>query len=297
MRPVQVISVFLVITMTMLLAGCGSSTKSSSPKGHVKQVKSEPDASSLVPAAVRSKGTLTIATDATYAPNEFIDTDGHTVIGMDADLAKAIGQKLGLKTTVVNASFDSIIPGLASGKYALGMSSFTDSKEREKVVDFVTYFEAGTSFYTGSAGPTINGLADLCGHTVAVERGTVQADDSKAQSKKCTDGGKKAVNVSVFPDQSAANLAITSNRAEVGMADSPVAAYIAKQSQGKLKVTGKPYNSAPYGIAVPKASGMDKAVLAAVKSLMKDGTYNSILTKWNVQAGAINSPVINGATS
>ena len=57
-------------------------------------------------------------------------SDGHTVVGMDADLAKALGQVLGLKVNVVNATFDTIIPGLASGKYDLGMSSFTDTKER-----------------------------------------------------------------------------------------------------------------------------------------------------------------------
>ena len=95
---------------------------------------------------------------------EFIATNGHTVVGVDADLAKAIGGVLGLKFKVENANFDSIIPGLQSGKYDLGMSAFTDTKAREKVVDFVTYFSAGTSFYVkASGGPTVKSLADLCG--------------------------------------------------------------------------------------------------------------------------------------
>jgi polar amino acid transport system substrate-binding protein len=123
-----------------------------------------------VPSAVKSKGTLTVAADASYAPNEFIAPDGHTVIGMDADLVKALAGVMGLKVNVGNATFDSIIPGLASGKYDMGASSFTDTKAREKTVDFVTYFTAGTSFYTkASAGTSVNGVADLCGHTVAVE--------------------------------------------------------------------------------------------------------------------------------
>src|SRR5262249_38392473 len=139
-------------------------------------------------------GTLTVAADATYAPNEFIASDGHTVVGMDADLAKAIGTVLGDKVKVVNATFDTIIPGLASGKSELGMSSFTDTKAREKVVDFVTYFSAGTSFYVKSgSGVKIGSLADLCGHTVAVERGTTQAADSSAQDKKCKAAGKSGV--------------------------------------------------------------------------------------------------------
>ena len=143
------------------------------------------------------------------------------------------------------------------------MSSFTDTKARQKVVDFVTYFSAGTSFYVkAQGGPAINSLADLCGHTVAVERGTTQADDATAQSAKCKKAGKSGVTVSVYPDQNGANLALSSGRAQVGMADSPVAAYIVKQSKGQFKLSGKPYATAPYGIAIPKSSGLAKPVLA-----------------------------------
>jgi polar amino acid transport system substrate-binding protein len=205
---------------------------------------------------------------------------------------------MGVKVKFVNTSFDGIIPGLASGKFDLGMASFTDTKERQKVVDFVTYFEAGTSFYVKAAGgPTINSLADLCGHSVGVERGTTQADDATAQNGKCKSAGKSGVKLSVYPDQNAANLSISSGRAQVGMADSPVAAYIVKQSKGQFKLTGKSYNTAPYGIAIPKGSGLTKPFLGALKALMSDGTYKAILTKWGVEDGAITNPKINGAIS
>jgi polar amino acid transport system substrate-binding protein len=241
---------------------------------------------------------ITVATDATYAPSEFFASNGKTIIGMDPDLAQALGAVLHRKVKVVNATFDTIIPGLASGKYDLGMSSFTDTKEREATVDFVTYFNAGTSFYGKAQGaPTINGLADLCGHKVAVEKGTTQADDSQAQSKKCKSAGKPEVSVSVFTDQNGANLAISSGRADVGMADSPVADYIVKKSSGQFKVLGQPYGEAPYGIAIPKKSGLQKPVQAAVKKLIDGGQYKAILTKWGIQSGAITNPVINGATS
>ena len=131
----------------------------------------------LVPSAVKSKGTLTVASDASYAPNEFVGTDGHTVMGMDADLMNAIGSLMGLKVSVQNQTFDSIIPGLAAGKYDVGASSFTDNKEREKTVDFIDYFTAGESFYTKATGGTsISSLTDLCGKTVAVEKGTTEQD-------------------------------------------------------------------------------------------------------------------------
>jgi len=231
--------------------------------------------------------TLVVATDATYAPNEFIDSDGKTVVGMDPDLAKAIGAVLHRKVKVVNATFDSIIPGLASGKYDLGMSSFTDTKEREKVVDFVTYFSAGTAFYTKKGGPKIASLASLCGHSVGVERGTTQASDSAAQDKKCKAAGKDGVKVNVYPDQNAANLAISSGRAEVGMADSPVAAYIVKKSNGQFTLTGKTYGTAPYGIAIPKGGNLAKQVQSAMKKLIANGQYKKILLRWGVQDGAI----------
>jgi polar amino acid transport system substrate-binding protein len=255
-------------------------------------------AAMMVPAAIRKKGTLVVAADASYAPNEFIGSDGHTVVGMDPDLAQAIGAILGLKMDVVNANFAGIIPGLASGKYDIGMSSFTDTLARQKVVDFVTYFSAGTSFFVKSqGGPMIASLADLCGYTVSVETGTTEQSDATAQAAKCKKEGKPAVTVRAYPDQNSANLALSSGRAQVGMADSPVAAYQVKQSHGQFKLVGKPYGTAPYGIAVPKGSGMAMPILAALKLLIADGDYLAILKSWGIQAGAITHPVINGATS
>jgi len=219
------------------------------------------------------------------------------VAGWDPDLAKALGQVLGLKIDMVNATFDTIIPGLASGKYNLGMSSFTDTKEREKTVDFVTYFVAGASFYIkANGGPNVTSLAGLCGHKVAVEKGTTQQSDAQAQAAKCKPAGKP-VTVQIFNDQNAVNLALSSGRADVAMADSPVAAYQVKQSSGTFKLSGPPYGTAPYGIAIAKNSGMAKPVLAALEHLMANGAYVKILDKWGVQGGAISNPTINSATS
>ena len=300
-KPLFATVVFSIIAL--VAAGCGNGTETStgtgtsptpaaSPSGAVSAIAAQ------VPGPVKANGTLTVAADATYAPNEFIGTDGHTVVGLDADLAKALGQVLGLKVNVINATFATIIPGLASGKYDLGISSFTDTKEREKTVDFVTYFVAGTSFYVKSdGGPNIRSLADLCGRTVAVEQGTTQQADAQAQAAKCKSAGKPGMTVQVFNDQNAVNLALSSGRAQVAMADSPVAAYQVKQSNGTFKVTGSPYGTAPYGIALPKNNGMADPILAAVKHLMSEGTYTKILGKWGVQGGAISNPAVNAAIS
>jgi polar amino acid transport system substrate-binding protein len=219
-------------------------------------------------------------------------------VGMDADLAKALGAVMGLKVNLTNETFDGIIPGLDTGKYDVGMSSFTDTKEREKTVDFVTYFQAGTSFYEkAEGGPTITDLASLCGLKVAVEKGTTQQDDATKQGKKCVKAGKETVTVDTFPDQNGANLALQSGHDQVGMADSPVAAYQVQQSDGAFQLAGQAYGVAPYGIALPKDNGMAPAMLAALKELMKNGAYTQILAKWGVQSGAITKPVINGAIS
>jgi polar amino acid transport system substrate-binding protein len=255
-----------------------------------------------LPSSIKSSGKLSVAADATYPPNEFIAEDGHTVIGMDADLAKALAQAMGLEAEVKNVTFDSIIPGLAANKYDLGMSSFTVTKEREKTVDFVSYAIAGTSFFVkADGGPDIQSLADLCGEKVAAERGTTQEADATAQDKKCTKAGEPGVDVQVFPDQNAANLALSSGRATVDMADSPPAAYAVEKSNGQFALSGEPYGEAAYGIAMPKDSGLSEPVLDALKDVMADGTYERIFSYWGLtEAGGgtgcpctITNPQIN----
>ena len=243
------------------------------------------------------QGHLVIASDATYAPMEFVAKDGKTIIGADVDIGRAIAQQLGVKAQFVNASFDSLVPALQSGKYDMSMSAMTVTKKREEVVDFVSYLSAGTSFYVKTqGGPDIRSTADLCGRSVAVEKGTTQSDAASAQSAKCKAAGKPAVNVLVYPDQNGANLAIASGRAQVGMADSPVAAWIVKQSHGAFKLTGQPYDTAPYGVAMPKDSGLAKPVQQALEKIIASGEYARILHKWGITQGAVSAPVINGAT-
>jgi polar amino acid transport system substrate-binding protein len=296
------VAAVLAIAALAVGAGCGGDDDNDNGGGGGTltaasfSVQQDPSIAGQVPADIKSSGQLSVAADATYAPDEFIASDGKTVIGMDADLAKAIAEVMGLQANVQNVTFDSIIPGIAAGKYDLGMSSFTDTKEREQTVDFVTYATAGTSFYVSAdGGPDIASLDALCGHSVAVEKGTTQQDDATAQNTKCTSAGKPAVSVQVFADQNAVNLALSSGRADVAMADSPPAAYAVEKSEGKFKITGSSYGNAPYGIAMAKDSGLAQPVLAAVKALMADGTYDKIFDYWGLQGDKIDNPTINGA--
>lgn len=296
-RPVFA-AVSLVAAATLALSGCSSSgtkaSKSSTAGAASSGASSSATSSSLkslVPAKIASKGTLNFALDATYPPDESKDSSGK-IVGLDADLADAIATQLGLKAQLTNATFDTIIPGLQSGKFDVGMSSFTDTLAREKVVDFVDYFKAGEGFYVKAGGSTkFNGLSSLCGAKVSVENGTTEQTDAQAQAKKCK------VTVLSFSDQNAANLAVSSGRADVGFADSQVADYIVKQSNGQFQSSGSAFAVSPYGIALPKGNGMAKAVQAAVAALIKSGGYAKILSKWGVSSGAITTPTVNGATS
>ena len=199
-----------------------SSSESSSSGGSAEQPQplnlnlSKDDAlAALVPASIAGKGTLTIATDASYAPNEFLRNGQGDPIGMDVDLGNAIAQLLGLKTQWVNTGFDGILAGINAGRYNLSMSSFTDTKKREEQVNFVTYLNAGVSIVVAKGNPeNINSLADLCGKKVGAENGTTEqdmltkanVDDSVV--KTCSDAGKPAVQASGYPTQNDVNVAV-----------------------------------------------------------------------------------------
>jgi polar amino acid transport system substrate-binding protein len=294
---VQITAFRSAFARTVLIAALGAGAVFAASSSAATSV--DKAAAALVPASIKAKGTLVIAADASYAPNEFIGSDGHTVIGMDPDLANALFPLLGLKVKIVNAVFGTIIAGMLGGKYDIGLSSFTDTKAREKQVNFVDYFEAGTSFFEkSSGGPPVTNLASICGLTVSVEVGTTELTDATGQEAKCKAAGKKPDVVLPFDTQTEANLALHSGRAQISMADSPVAGYQVAQSHGAFKLVGQSYGVAPYGIAVPKTDGtLDQAILVGLKELIANGQYAAILKKWGLQSGADTHPVLNGAIS
>ena len=298
-RIVAVLTALVIVT-----AACSSSKKSTDAGGSTATTVAaggyDADLAAKLPDKIKSAGTINVATDASYPPMEFFAADNTTIQGMDVDLAKALGEVLGVKVNVENATFDDIIPGLGT-RYDLGMSSFTDTQDREQTVDFVTYFSAGSSFLVQKGkNQDLTSLDALCGKSVGVETGTTQANDATAQSTTCTTAGKQAVNVESFPTQDEVNLALSSGRVDVVMLDSPVGAYQVDQSNGAFEIVGKPIATAPYGIAVPKGSDFDgftDALLAALQQLNSNGTYTKILKTWGLEGGAITDFQINGAIS
>lgn len=258
-----------------------------------------------VPANLKSAGKLVIATDATYPPNEFLPNGTGDPIGMDIDLGNAIGQILGLKVEWQPTGFDGILAGINAGRYSMSLSSFTDTKEREKAVNFVTYFKAGVSTMVLKGNPEkINGFSDLCGKTVGAENGTTEldmltkADADMSVVKICADAGKPAPKAQGYPKQTDVNSALDAGRLQAYLADTPVVDYAVSITGDKFEKVGKDEGVAPYGIAVPKTPAeLTPLVQQAVQKLMDDGSYTKILSNWGVESGAISKAEVNKAQS
>ena len=293
----------LVTTLAALsLAACSSGTSTTgtepttgAPATTTATSAAANDLAAQVPDAIKSDGKLKIGTDASYPPNEYVDTDGKTIVGWDVDLGTAIAKKLGLEAEFENANFDTIIPGISSGKYELGVSSFTDNVEREKVVDFVVYYSAGTAWAAQAGNPKKVDPNNACGLKVGVQRGTVQVDDLTTKSKACTDAGKPAIEQVVRTQQTEVNADLVSGKTDAMLADSPIVGYAVKQTGNKVEIVGQVYDTAPYGFAVKKGSEMTALVQKAVQQMMADGTYKSIMDEWGVGDGAVTEAKVNGA--
>lgn len=248
-----------------------------------------------VPDQVRSKGKLTVGSDTTYAPAEFLAaSDGQTPVGYDVDLAKAIGATLGLKVEVQTSPFEGILPSLGP-KYDLGVSSFFITKERSKAANFVSYFQAGTQWAVQKGNPKNISLDDLCGKTVGVQTGTFQENpDISGRSAQCVAAGKPAIDVVSLKNQTDVTTRLVAGGMDAMAAGSITVAYAITQSDGKLQTLGDVYGASPVGIAVAKSdTALADAVAGATNKLIQDGTYKKILAAWGTDGGAIAKAEVN----
>ncbi|MGI9124331.1 MAG: ABC transporter substrate-binding protein [Mycobacterium sp.] len=282
------------LTLSGCAKGTESGTGSTAPSAAVKAEKVDEIAAS-VPADIRSSGKLVVGVNIPYAPNEFKDADGK-IVGFDVDLMNAVASTMGLEADFREADFAKIIPSIQQGTFNVGMSSFTDTKEREKSVDFVDYFTAGIQ-WAQRPGSSID-PNNACGKKVAVQATTTEeTDELPAKSKKCVDAGKPEIQIVKFDSQDAATNAVVLGQVDAMSADSPVTAYAIKQSNGKLEAAGEIFEAAPYGWPVKKDSPLAQSMLKALEHLISTGDYKTIATNWGVEQGVIDKPVINGAVN
>lgn len=278
--------------VALALSGCTyASEESASPESNsngaepssnaeiIESIKKDLSIAAMVPDDIKKSGTLRNGVATNYAPTEFIDTDGSTVIGYITAVSKLIG----LKVATTNAAFPSLIPALGS-KYDVSVSAFTITLEREKQVTMASYFKAGFSMAVPKGNPKKISPDDLCGHTVAVQTGTAQETAAQHKSKQCVKAGHKPIDLLSYASQSDATTNVTGGKADVLYANSVITGYAIKQTS-KLVALG--------GITAKNDGGLSKAIQVATQKLIDDGTMKKLLAAWGTQDGLIKTSQVN----
>ncbi len=243
---------------------------------------------------------LRAESDASFAPLEFYGPPAHTLQGFDIDLARALGARLGSPVEVANHQFDSILRDVQSGQVDLGISSISDTRAREKQVDFVDYLLVGSGMLVHEGNPKrIFDLGGLCGLTVDVEKGTSQETALQAQSARCEGVHLGKIKILAYTSDDKAFAAFQNGGSDVHVTDYPVVAYLAKTAGGgkEYQVAGRQFSLVPYGIAVSKSNVATRAqIVAAMHAVIQDGTYEKLLKKWGLEQGALRSAPVNAGT-
>lgn len=303
----QRIAILLVVSffvmLPYLLTACGSSnqptttggggtpTTTGLPCDNTTTSSSTPVASAATPTTTAptdliTPGTLTVGSDTTYPPQEFIDTATGKATGFDVDLITAMAQKLGLKAKIVTANFNTIIDDLSAKRYDIVISAISINPDRQKKADFVPYFQSGESLIVQKGNPKgIKCANNLCGMSAGVQDGTIELDDLNATNKKCTAAGKPAIKLTVLKDQTAVIQLLANHRVDTTYQDSPVTDYYIKQNPGQFDIGGSVVNTVPEGIVIRKGdTAMLNAMQGAFNAVKTDGTYDSLFNKWHLNA-------------
>ncbi len=282
--------------------GGGDDKESAGPPSTSAPPGPSDDSSGLVPAIaatlpqeIRDSGRLTVGVNVPYAPNEFKNSAGD-IVGFDVDLINAVSRTLGLMPEYREFLFEDIIPTVQRGEINVGMSSFTDTLERQEQVDFVTYYEAGT-LWAQRSGSNVDPNA-ACGLRIGMTPGsTHETVEVPAKSDQCVAAGLPPVEAVVYQRQDELTAAVINGEIDAMSADSPVTGFAIKGSNGALEPAGEIFDTAPYGWPVQKDSPLAESLRQAMEHVMSTGEYKAIATKWGVEKGMIAKPVINGAIS
>ena len=285
-----------LVLLSLLLTACGATPTAAPSTAKVDQ-------SLLV-----QKGKLLVCSDLPYPPFEFFDENGNPA-GLDVDMATEIGSRLGLQAQIINSVFDSIIEAVTGGKCDIIMSDMNITADRNKQISFIHYLDVGQSILVAKGNPkNINSPTDLCGQSVAAESGTTEVDylqgtgDFKGAglAADCTTAGKPAVTVVATQKDSDALQQLQAGKVVAYFADTPVAGQYAAKNPDQFQLIGQPIQPAPVGIGIPCGGAADctnvpltplgQAIETALKSMMADGTYVKILTKYGAQQSAVTLP-------
>ncbi|WP_405533333.1 ABC transporter substrate-binding protein [Streptomyces avidinii] len=280
-------------------AVAGAQVPSAPADDPVAGVRPVDSVAALLPAEVRKTGTLRVgssvgAPPAAYYPNG----QDKPPAGQDIDIAEAVAKVLGVKLERQDASFETILPALGSGKYDFGTGNFGVTTERLKTIDFVTYINDGQGFAVRTGNTTlttqVSDLTQLCGLTIGTGAGTTFEKTLTAQKGVCAAAGKKPYEVKVFSETGAVTTALQQGRIDVVMSTINGLRHQAAQPAAQTAFLGE-YHRLDVGFAFKKDSPLTPALQAAVNELIRNGTYARILKKWGTTASAIETSQVNPA--
>ncbi|WP_449277400.1 transporter substrate-binding domain-containing protein [Leucobacter sp. GX24907] len=243
---------------------------------------------------IQESGVLRVGTIVDYPPNEFKTEDGEPT-GWAVDLVVAIADELDLDVEWTILEFDSILPRIEGGEIDLGVGSFGDTVERQQVVDFLNYYEAG-SLWATRKGENVD-PDNACGLTVAVMKaGTQHLEELPARSDKCVEDGKDPIEILPFVGQPEVTNAVVLGNADAFTADSPITVDAISKLSGELVAAGGTFDTVPYGFPMPKGAELGEHAREALKTLIDDGRYLEIINGGESAEGAIETATINAGT-
>ncbi len=233
-----------------------------------------------------SPGKLTYGVAATFAPFEFQENGQLT--GFDIDFGAAVAKAMGLTPSPLNMDFSGLIPALQGKRIDIINSAMYINPARAKQVDFVPYMRIGNELVVRKGNPKdISGRGlDLCGKTAAVTLGGIEQTYATEDSQKCTAAGKPAINIMTLPTAQDSALAVSSGRADVYYDSTPGATKAVNARPDSFQIAGPQFETkTQIGMAVRKGdAAMKQALEQAIQVVVKDGTYDRLLKKYNLPA-------------
>ncbi len=245
-------------------------------------------ARAALPEATRASGVLKVATSLQWPPFDFASPSGGPD-GLDIRLVRLLAAKLGLRAEFEDIKFPSIVPGVAAGRYDIGVDQIGHTAERAKVAGFVDYYASGYGLLVRQGSPAGLDATHLCGRTLAVTQGSAQVAVAALLSTDCVKAGQAAIPTLTFPDSADTYLAVANGRGDGFLTDRAVGVYIAK-TNGKLVMSDGtlPGDRTLSGIVVAKGNtALAEALRLALASAAADGSYGALLTEFGVPDGAL----------
>lgn len=296
-------SAVVTLIAFMLLAagsviGCGGEAEPTIENSPSTTAGGAGSFNAMLPDDIREAGKISVGINAIYAPMEYKDPATDKLVGVDIDIANALGKLLGVEMAFDDQQFDQLINSVATGRNDMVLSGMSDTLERQETLDFVDYFNSGTqAFTTKELSAQIKELADLSGKTCAVSAATDFYTTMEQWSKDNLEAkGKPGITMLGVDSEATARLQMKQGRAESSAISPEVLGFMEVEEPGQWVPVGELLKPAPYGIAFAKKNAqLRDAVQAALQQMIDDGTYQAILDEWNVGQAAVAEATVNGS--